>query len=106
MFYGELPTSISLMTEKGIPVPFYQGFHVTSDPDVIAFCEAQKDIKDVTGKIDIDKVPEAPTRSRNRNWASASKFGDPTVFSPADLLQRAVASSNTLTTAARSDSSN
>lgn len=104
VFYGELPQSVSMMTPQGTPVYFYAGFHVTKDPEVIDFLSREKNIKDVTGKIKLSDIPKAPVRTRSRNWHAASKFGgDPSVFSPAELLQRAVAGSNTLTTAAHSN---
>lgn len=105
IFYGEFPISVSLMTPSGIPVHFYAGYHATEDEEVIEFLKAEKSVKEVTGKVKLSELPVAPSRNRGRNWASASKFGsDPTVFSPADLLARAVASSNTLSTAAQSNS--
>lgn len=105
IFYGEFPISVSLMTPSGLPVHFYAGYHATEDEEVIEFLKAEKSVKEVTGKIKLSDLPVAPSRNRGRNWASASKFGsDPTVFSPADLLVRAVASSNTLSTAAQSNS--
>lgn len=105
IFHGEFPISVSLMTPSGIPVHFYAGYHATEDEEVIEFLKAEKSVKEVTGKVKLSELPVAPSRNRGRNWASASKFGsDPTVFSPADLLARAVASSNTLSTAAQSNS--
>lgn len=105
IFHGEFPISVSLMTPSGIPVHFYAGYHATEDEEVIEFLKAEKSVKEVTGKVKLSDLPVAPSRNRGRNWASASKFGsDPTVFSPADLLARAVASSNTLSTAAQSNS--
>lgn len=105
IFHGEFPISVSLMTPSGLPVHFYAGYHATEDEEVIEFLKAEKSVKEVTGKIKLSDLPVAPSRNRGRNWASASKFGsDPTVFSPADLLVRAVASSNTLSTAAQSNS--
>lgn len=104
IFFGELPGSISMMTPQGTPIYFYAGFHVTKDPEVIDFLSREKNIKEITGKIKLSDVPTPPVRTRSRNWAAASKFGgDPTVFSPIDLLQRAVAGSNTMTTAAESN---
>lgn len=104
IFFGELPGSISMMTPAGTPIYFYAGFHVTKDPEVIDFLTREKNIKEITGKIKLSDVPTPPVRTRSRNWAAASKFGsDPTVFSPIDLLQRAVAGSNTMTTAAESN---
>lgn len=105
IFHGEFPISVSLMTPSGLPVHFYAGYHATEDEEVIEFLKAEKSVKEVTGKVKVSELPVAPSRNRGRNWASASKFGsDPTVFSPADLLARAVASSNTLSTAAQSNS--
>lgn len=105
IFHGEFPISVSLMTPSGLPVHFYAGYHATEDEEVIEFLKAEKSVKEVTGKVKLSDLPVAPSRNRGRNWASASKFGsDPTVFSPADLLARAVASSNTLSTAAQSNS--
>lgn len=105
IFHGEFPISVSLMTPSGLPVHFYAGYHATEDEEVIEFLKAEKSVKEVTGKVKLSDLPVAPSRNRGRNWASASKFGsDPTVFSPADLLVRAVASSNTLSTAAQSNS--
>lgn len=105
VFYGELPTSISFMTPFGKPVNFYMGYHVTEDPEVIEFCKSVHTLKDVTGKVDIAKLPTAPKRNRNRNWAAGQRNSDPTVFSPADLIQRVVAgNSSTMNMAARSDS--
>lgn len=105
IFHGEFPISVSLMTPSGLPVHFYAGYHATEDAEVIEFLKAEKSVKEVTGKVKLSELPVAPSRNRGRNWASASKFGsDPTVFSPADLLARAVASSNTLSTAAQSNS--
>lgn len=105
VFFGEFPIAISLMTATGTPIGFYMGYHVTEDQEVIEFLSKEKTVKDVTGKIKLEDVPVAPSRNRNRSWQSASKFGgDPSVFSPADLLKRAVASSNTLSTSAQSNS--
>lgn len=105
VFFGEFPIAISLMTPTGTPIGFYMGYHVTEDQEVIEFLSKEKTVKDVTGKIKLEDVPVAPSRNRNRSWQSASKFGgDPSVFSPADLLKRAVASSNTLSTSAQSNS--
>lgn len=105
IFFGELPGSISMMTTAGTPIYFYAGFHVTKDPEVIDFLSREKNIQEVTSKVKLSEVPSAPVRTRSRNWAAAaSKFGgDPSVFSPIDLLQRAVAGSNTMTTAADSN---
>lgn len=105
IFFGELPGSISMMTPAGTPIYFYAGFHVTKDPEVIDFLSREKNIQEVTSKVKLSEVPAAPVRTRSRNWAAAaSKFGgDPSVFSPIDLLQRAVAGSNTMTTAADSN---
>ena len=105
IFFGELPGSISMMTPAGTPIYFYAGFHVTKDPEVIDFLSREKNIQEVTNKVKLSEVPAAPVRTRSRNWAAAaSKFGgDPSVFSPIDLLQRAVAGSNTMTTAADSN---
>ena len=105
VFKGNFPQSVSLMTAEGIPVYFYGGYHVTEDRDVIEFLTTEKTVEEVTGKVDIEKVPTPPARNRNRNWASANRSSiDPTQFSPADLLQRAVANSSTLSTAAESNS--
>ena len=105
IFFGELPGSISMMTPAGTPIYFYAGFHVTKDTEVIDFLSREKNIQEVTSKVKLSEVPAAPVRTRSRNWAAAaSKFGgDPSVFSPIDLLQRAVAGSNTMTTAADSN---
>ena len=88
------------MTPEGIPVHFYAGYHVTSDPDIVKFCSALKGISDVTGKIKLTDVPEAPRRTRERSWAAAAS---PTAITPAEILSKAVASSATIVQAAKSN---
>ncbi len=104
IFFGEFPVAVSFMTETGKPVHFYAGYHVTDDEEIIAFCTGNRDIVDVTDKVKLEDVPKLPSRQRGRSWAAASERSDPTVFTPQDLLMRAVAGSNTLTTAADSNS--
>lgn len=93
VFYGELPPSVSFLTEKGKAVFFYQGYHVTTDSEVVEFCQALAGVEEVTGKVKLEEVPMPSARSRARNWAAASKME----ISPAELLQRAaIASSATM----------
>lgn len=99
VFFGELPIAISFMTPTGKPVHFYKGYHVTSDKEVIAFCEELEQVQDVTSKVKVADVPVPEARSRARSWASASR----TEITPAELLQRVV-SSKDISTAAPSNS--
>ncbi len=101
IFFGDFPQSLSFMTEKGAPIYFYQGFHVTDDEEIAEYCAKLKNVKEVTDKVKLEDIPKAPIRSRSSNWASAAK----TEITPMELLQRiAVVSSKGLPQAAESNS--
>lgn len=105
VFYGEFQTHQNYLTAKGNPVSFYRGYFATSKQELIDFCLGLDGVQEVTGKVKASEIPVAPKRDRNRNWASAGP-SDPTMISPAELLQRVVQNSSNMTTSARSDSSN
>lgn len=105
VFYGEFQTHQNYLTAKGTTVSFYRGYFATAKQELIDFCLELEGVQEVTGKIKASEIPVAPKRDRNRNWASAGP-SDPTMISPAELLQRVVQNSSNMTTSARSDSSN
>lgn len=105
VFYGEFQTHQNYLTPKGVTVSFYRGYFATLKEELIDFCLGLDGVQEVTGKIKAADIPVAPKRDRNRNWASAGP-SDPTMISPAELLQRVVQNSSNMTTSARSDSSN
>lgn len=88
IFFGELPPAVSYLTKTGQPVFFYQGYHKTTDPEVVEICQAIPGVTEITGQISPEEVPVPPVRSRARNWAAGT---DPTVVSPAELLGLAAA---------------
>lgn len=94
IFYGQLPPSVSLMTPKGEPVYFYQGYHVTDNPDIIEFLKGEKNITNVTGKVKLDDVPVPPVRVQGNSWHSNAAQQSPTTITPAELLQRAAIKSS------------
>lgn len=102
VFFGEFGVFESFLSPTGVPVTFYKGFAVVEDPELIQFVKTLKAVKDVTDTVKRSELPVPPKRERSRNWAS--RVGDPTVFNPLDLLNRAVLSSAGMTQAQASNS--
>lgn len=102
VFFGEFGLYENFMTPTGKVLSFYKGFAVVEDPELIEYAKTIKGLKDVTKEVKVSDLPVQPVRSRTRNFAANGI--DPTVFNPLDLLQRAVASSQTVTQAADSNS--
>lgn len=103
IFFGEFSEFHTFLTPAGKPVSFYRGFCKTSDPEVIEYCESIKDVTEVTGKV--KEIPVPPSRARNRNWASARPYEDPSVVNPLDILKAAIQSSAQIPQVAESNSS-
>lgn len=102
VFFCEFGVFESFLSPTGVPVTFYKGFAVVEDPELIQFVKTLKAVKDVTDTVKRSELPVPPKRERSRNWAS--RVGDPTVFNPLDLLNRAVLSSAGVTQAQASNS--
>lgn len=96
---SNLPEFVSYLTPTGTIVPFYKGYTRTSSAEVINFLE-ELGAEEVKNPKDI---PEPPSRSRGRSWASAAK-GPETVVTPTEILQKAIASSKATPQAAESNS--
>jgi hypothetical protein len=102
IFYGELPPAISYLTATAKPIFFYQGYHVSEDPEVIEYCKTLRGVADVTDQIDVANVPQPALRTRSRNWASTEK----TSMTPGELLSRAVRVASTSDLGGNSAASN
>lgn len=87
VFYGELPPAVSYLTAAGTPVYFYNGYHVTENSEVVEFCNALPNIKDITDQVNIQDVPRPEQRTRQRNWAGTAER---TSITPGELLNRVV----------------
>lgn len=106
VFHGQFDTYQQYLTNSGKVVSFYKGYCVTEDPETAEYCAKLPQVKELTGKANLEDIPVAPKRQRNRNWASAQS-AQPHVFSPADLLQRVVvANTSNSVPAAQSTSTN
>jgi len=102
IFYGELPPAVSYLTPRATPVFFYQGYHVTNNPEVVEFCKTLAGVEEVTGRIALADVPQPGLRSRQRTWASAER----TTITPGELLARAVRVQSTADLGGNSAASN
>ncbi len=89
------------LTPSGAPVSFYKGYCTSDDPATCEFILTLKDAEEVKG-MKLDDVPKPPVRSRGRTWATAGP--SPTVITPTEVLQRAVANSKATPQAAQSTS--
>jgi hypothetical protein len=105
VFYlPDCPIHIGYLTPKGVQIGFYKGYTRASDPEVVEYILSLPGAKEVTDEKDLE-VPEPPKRTRSRNWASgAASLESATTISPHELLNRAVASSATVTQADESTS--
>ena len=102
IFYADLPQAISYMTPTAKPVFFYEGYHMTSDPEIAAFCATIPGVIDVTDRVAPEEVPKPASRTRQRSWASAER----TSITPGELLARAVRVASTADLGGNSAASN
>ena len=103
-FMANSPEYTNFLSPTGVPVSFYQGYFQTTVPALAEFASSLEGVEELEGDDIPETVPTIPTRSRSRTWAAAAHFGDPTKVSPVELLQRAVASSESTPQAAESNS--
>lgn len=98
---GDFSGYVSFLTPLGKPYFFFEGYLATSDQEVV---DAALKIPGVA-RTNETRFPRPPDRSRGRKQqASWSAFENPTVISPQELMQRAVAGSNTVPQSAESTS--
>lgn len=98
---GNFAGYVSFLTPLGKQYYFYEGYLATTDQEIV---EAALKIPGVA-RTNETNFPRPPDRSRGiKKNASWSAFQNPSVISPQELMQRAVAGSNTVTQAAESTS--
>ena len=103
-FMASSPEYTNFLSPTGVPVSFYRGYFQTAVPALAEFASSLEGVEELEGDDIPETVPTIPTRSRSRTWAAAAHFGDPTKVSPVELLQRAVASSESTPQAVESNS--
>lgn len=88
------------ITPQGEIISFYQGYYKTSNAQIADWLVGESEITEITGKIKESEVPVAPSRRPVRG----PQFVSPTLITPQEILQRAVASSANTPQAAESNS--